>query len=108
MSVGGVLERGCGPPQAPPRSAIFDLQSGEMMNPIEHWTHDPAAQAACASFGDGSEIVETAIAIQQIPAPTFHETRRGRYVEQQMLALGLADVDIDAVGNVYGRRAGKA
>lgn len=76
------------------------------MNLIEHWTRDPAVRAACASFGDGSEIVETAIAIQQIPAPTFDEGQRGRYVEQQMRALGLADVGIDAIGNVYGRRAG--
>jgi acetylornithine deacetylase/succinyl-diaminopimelate desuccinylase-like protein len=79
-----------------------------MMNPIEHWIHDPAVQAGCASFGDGSEIVETAIAIQQIPAPTFDETQRSHYVKQQMRALGLADADVDAVGNVYGRRAGQA
>jgi tripeptide aminopeptidase len=78
------------------------------MNQIERWMRDPAVHAACASFGDGSEIVETAIAIQQIPAPTFHEGRRGAHVAQQMRALGLADVDSDAVGNVYGRRAGRA
>jgi tripeptide aminopeptidase len=78
------------------------------MNPIDHWVRDPTTRAACASFGDGSEIVATAIAIQQIPAPTFDETQRGRYVEQKMHALGLADVAIDAIGNVYGRRAGHA
>jgi acetylornithine deacetylase/succinyl-diaminopimelate desuccinylase-like protein len=78
-----------------------------MMNPIEHWVHDPTTHAACASFGDGLEIVETAITIQQIPAPTFDEAQRGRYVEQHMRALSLVDVDVDEVGNVYGRRAGR-
>jgi tripeptide aminopeptidase len=78
------------------------------MNPIDRWSHDPATQAACASFDDAEAIVATAIAIQQIPAPTFDEGRRGMYVADQMRALGLADVQIDAVGNVYGRRAGCA
>ncbi|HJZ48297.1 MAG TPA: M20/M25/M40 family metallo-hydrolase [Roseiflexaceae bacterium] len=78
------------------------------MNPLERWTTDPAARAAAASFGDGSAIVETAIAIQQIPAPTFDEARRGADVAERMRALGLSDVHIDAVGNVYGRRAGHA
>ncbi|MFL5804148.1 MAG: M20/M25/M40 family metallo-hydrolase [Roseiflexaceae bacterium] len=78
------------------------------MNQVERWVRDPAAQAAGASFGDGAAIVETAIAIQQIAAPTFDEGRRGAYVERQMRELGLADVEIDAVGNVYGRRPGRA
>jgi len=77
------------------------------MNAIEPWANDPAARAAAESFGDGSAIVETAIAIQQIPAPTFDEARRGADVAERMRALGLADVRIDAVGNVYGRRAGR-
>jgi len=78
------------------------------MQSIEHWTNDSTASAAAASFGDGSAIVETAIAIQQIPAPTFDEARRGVDVAERMRALGLADVRIDAIGNVYGRRAGRA
>jgi tripeptide aminopeptidase len=78
------------------------------MNLVEHWMRDPAVQAACEDFGDGSAIVETAIAIQQIPAPTFEEQARGRYVEQQMYELGLADVMTDAPGNIYGRRVGRA
>jgi tripeptide aminopeptidase len=77
------------------------------MNAVEQWMRDPAVAAACASFGDGAAVVETAIAIQQIPAPTFDEVRRGRYVEQQMRALSLSDVETDAIGNVYGRRAGR-
>ncbi len=78
------------------------------MRSNEHWAHEPNFQAAAASFGDGSAVVETAIAIQQIPAPTFDERARGLYVAERMRALGLADVQIDTVGNVYGRRAGTA
>src|SRR5262245_9103929 len=78
------------------------------MNLIEQWTQHPAVQAACAGFGDGAAVVEATIAIQQIPAPTFDEARRGAYVAEQMQRLGLADVDTDAVGNIYGRRLGRA
>src|SRR5687768_12041453 len=76
------------------------------MKAIEQWTNDSAARTAADSFGDGAAIVETAIAIQQIPAPTFDEARRGVDVAERMRALGLSDVSIDTVGNVYGRRAG--
>ena len=61
---------------------------------------------AAVSFGDGSAVVETAIAIQQIPAPTFDERARGLYVAERMGVLRLDDVQIDTVGNVYGRRHG--
>lgn len=77
------------------------------MKTIEGWLRDPAVRAACDSFGDGAEVVETAIAIQQIAAPTFAEQRRAAEVERRMRALGLADVATDALGNVYGRRPGQ-
>ncbi|KPV46295.1 peptidase M20, partial [Kouleothrix aurantiaca] len=77
------------------------------MNKIDRWRDMPAAQVAARSF-EAAAIVETAIAIQQIPAPTFDEAARGAYVAAQMQALGLQDVDTDAIGNVYGRRPGRA
>ena len=40
------------------------------MNAIEHWWRDPAARAAAQGF-DRAAIVESAIAVQQIPAPTL-------------------------------------
>ncbi|MFN8482731.1 MAG: M20/M25/M40 family metallo-hydrolase [Anaerolineae bacterium] len=52
------------------------------------------------------DTVYEAITICEIPAPTFHEAERGAWVAQQFQALGLADVDTDEVGNVYGRRPG--
>jgi acetylornithine deacetylase/succinyl-diaminopimelate desuccinylase-like protein len=48
-------------------------------------------------------ILDQAIAIQQIPAPTFHEIERAEYVRACFVEAGLADVQIDAVGNVLAR-----
>ena len=54
-----------------------------------------------------AEITDVIIKIQQIPAPTFAETKRARFVKQQFTALGLADVLMDKLGNVYGRYPGQ-
>lgn len=48
-------------------------------------------------------VVERAIEIQQIAAPTFDETKRGEFVHSLFLKEGLQDVSMDEVGNVYGR-----
>ena len=48
-----------------------------------------------------------AIAIQQIPAPTFQEARRAEFVRALFIDEGLADVKMDETGNVYARLAGK-
>lgn len=47
-------------------------------------------------------IIDLAIQIQQIPAPTFHEQERGEFVHRLFEEEGLEDVSIDEVGNVYG------
>ncbi len=46
--------------------------------------------------------VETAIAIQQIPAPTFAEQRRAEYVRTLFQSFALEAVEIDEFFNVYG------
>ena len=51
-------------------------------------------------------IVEEAIRICEIPAPTFEEAERAAYVKGRFAQLGLADVTIDRAGNVRGRRPG--
>jgi len=51
-------------------------------------------------------IVEEAIRLCEIPAPTFEEAERAAYVQGRFQALGLHDVAIDAAGNVRGRRPG--
>lgn len=47
-------------------------------------------------------IIELAIRIQQIPAPTFHERKRAEFVRGLFEEEGLEDVSIDEAGNVYG------
>jgi acetylornithine deacetylase/succinyl-diaminopimelate desuccinylase-like protein len=52
-------------------------------------------------------LLDLACNIQQIPAPTFAEADRAAFVRDQFAALGLADVEIDDLGNVYARRPGR-
>lgn len=51
--------------------------------------------------------VEQAIAIQQIPAPTFAEKQRAEHVMSAFKALGLTQIDIDDLCNVYGLLPGR-
>src|SRR5215211_3890907 len=54
-----------------------------------------------------SRVVELAVTIQQIPAPTFHEQERANYVAEQFRVLGLLQVEIDATLNVFGMLPGQ-
>ncbi|MFN8376083.1 MAG: M20/M25/M40 family metallo-hydrolase [Anaerolineae bacterium] len=47
-------------------------------------------------------VIQQAIAIQQIPAPTFNEEHRALHVMESFKSLGLVEIEIDAVHNVYG------
>jgi acetylornithine deacetylase/succinyl-diaminopimelate desuccinylase-like protein len=50
--------------------------------------------------------VDKQIEIAGIPAPTFHEAERARFMEKEFRRVGLADVSIDEQGNVLGWRRG--
>jgi acetylornithine deacetylase/succinyl-diaminopimelate desuccinylase-like protein len=53
-------------------------------------------------------VLANAIAIQQIPAPTFEEAQRADYIQQRFSSYTqLDDVHIDDVYNVYGRWPGQ-
>lgn len=52
------------------------------------------------------KLLQRAIEIQQIPAPTFAEGKRAEFVRHQFEAEGLADVFQDEAGNVYARLPG--
>jgi acetylornithine deacetylase/succinyl-diaminopimelate desuccinylase-like protein len=75
---------------------------------IEFWRADRLVQAAFQQLSHYEPVLKTAIAIQQIPAPTFSESERSMAVYERMRALGLQDVERDALGNVYGRRPGRS
>lgn len=53
-----------------------------------------------------SWVIQEALSLQQIPAPTFHEQQRAQYLAQKFTALGLTDVEVDDLHNVYGRFPG--
>ncbi len=53
------------------------------------------------------QTIELAIAVQQIPAPTFGETLRAAFISRQFLEQGYSDVSVDSAGNVYARLPGE-
>lgn len=67
-----------------------------------------AAVAEAMAWVDAhaDQVADEAIRICEIPAPTFDEGERAKYVRGRFEALGLEDVTIDAAGNVRGRRPG--
>jgi len=52
-------------------------------------------------------LLDLAIQIQQIPAPTFAEGPRGEFVRGLFIRENLEDVFMDSLGNVYARLPGK-
>ena len=74
---------------------------------IDDLMRDPATKAAFAWIEThAAQVVEDAIRICEIPAPTFEEAERAAYVRGRFEQLGLKDVAIDEAGNVRGRRPG--
>jgi tripeptide aminopeptidase len=54
-----------------------------------------------------ARLIDLAVAIQQIPAPTFHEGERAEFVRLRFSEEGLADVEMDSAGNVFARLPGR-
>ena len=52
-------------------------------------------------------VIDLAVQIQQIPAPTFEEGKRARFVRGLFRHEGLRDVSMDETGNVFARLVGK-
>jgi len=53
-----------------------------------------------------NRILDLAVQIQQIPAPTFDEAARAQFVLEKFRAEGLTDVGKDSAGNVFARLSG--
>ncbi len=53
-------------------------------------------------------LLELAIQIQQIPAPTFGEKQRAEFVRDTFIKEELKDASMDSVNNVFARLAGKS
>lgn len=54
-----------------------------------------------------NRVLEMAVTIQQIPAPTFNESKRAAFIRDRFVAEGLVDAEIDACGNVIARLPGR-
>ena len=70
------------------------------------FSFDPDELTASLAAMDCSTVVADAIALQQIAAPTFFEAPRAAEMFKRFSALGLANVSIDALGNVLARLPG--
>ena len=77
------------------------------MNHITELSQQPPIRAALAGYRARlDEIVEQIIAIQQVAAPTFDEARRAEHMAAQFRAVGAAEVETDALHNVFARLPG--
>jgi tripeptide aminopeptidase len=70
------------------------------------WDAPALADARSAIDKRDAETVAMQVAVSQIAAPTGAEGERGAWMAARFRGLGLADVRIDAAGNVLGTRAG--
>lgn len=85
----------------------MSVTEDRMIEDVATLVRQPAVRAALARYHDRlGAIVEQAIAVQQIAAPTFAESDRAAYIEERFGALGLQDVERDEMDNVFGRVPG--
>lgn len=74
---------------------------------MDHRAARTLLEAARARFAlDAPRVARLQRRIAAIAAPTGDELPRARFVRERLRERGLADVRIDAAGNVIGRRAG--
>jgi len=52
-------------------------------------------------------VLDLAVQIQQIPAPTFKEERRAIFIHRTFTDLGFNDISLDDLGDVYARLRGR-
>ncbi len=71
------------------------------------WQRPPLRAMQARVHTLAGRLEEEAVAIQQIPAPTFSEGARSAYIENRFRALPLSDVARDAIGNVFARLPGR-
>lgn len=78
------------------------------MNRVESLQHTPPFPELHSTLAASRDsLIEEAVNIQQIPAPTFQEAHRAAYVEQRFRQIqGLCEIEQDALHNVYARLPG--
>ncbi|MBK8021429.1 MAG: M20/M25/M40 family metallo-hydrolase [Chloroflexi bacterium] len=71
---------------------------------IAHLKHQLNWSALAAA---AARTVEQALLLQRIPAPTFFERPRAQWVAEQFERVGLRQIDLDELHNVYGLLPGQ-
>jgi acetylornithine deacetylase/succinyl-diaminopimelate desuccinylase-like protein len=78
------------------------------MSVIKRLAKNKAVQVALAKCQRRvGPTLDLAIAVQQIPSPTFSEAERAAFVERRFRDLALANVSQDAMHNVFARLPGR-
>lgn len=84
------------PASAAEDSAAYVAEANALRKSRNFWD---AAASIAAQY---DRIVKDAILLTEIPAPTFSEEARAKAFRDMLSDAGLADVRIDAIGNVVG------
>ena len=69
--------------------------------------HDLTQRYPLDNLATRSHVLDLALQIQQIPAPTWSEEARAHHVAEHLRALGAEQVEIDALYNVTAKISGK-
>ena len=78
------------------------------MHPFVLLLADAVAQALGYLETNHNAHLDKQVQIAEIPAPTFLEAERAKFMAQEFRRVGLKDVEIDTQGNVLGWRPGAA
>ncbi|MBN1201737.1 MAG: M20/M25/M40 family metallo-hydrolase [Anaerolineae bacterium] len=76
------------------------------MHPAIQQLAHSAALVSIRHHLDVQRIVRDAVAVQQIPAPTFQEGARAAFVKERFARYPLQNIRVDDLHNVYGRWVG--
>ena len=88
---------------------ILSLAAPALAQSPEVLMKEPTVRAAMeAARADGPHTLDLQVQVCEIPAPPFHEDKRGLELKRLFEELHLHDVRIDKAGNVIGVRPGKS
>jgi tripeptide aminopeptidase len=94
---------------APAVLFLFSIYARAQAPDIDRLQQQPEIKAALeAAIANEPAVIEEQVRLNEIPAPSFQEEKRGLALKQVFLDLGLKNVRIDEAGNVIGERPGQA
>ena len=89
-----------------PQAAISDSYP-PVQEEVARLAGSPEVRAAFDSFrAQESQFAQWQLEATRVPAPPFGEAARGLWLADRFRELGLIDVQVDEVGNVFGIRPG--